>query len=73
MYEEIEQFLRDSDMKGQYEMSFIDVLEDDLTDYENEKKILDMGYQLPITFIGGQPAFSGKVDKQEILQMLGTT
>ena len=72
MYEEIEQFLRDSDMKGQYEMSFIDVLEDDLTDYENEKKILDMGYQLPITFIAGQPAFSGKVDKQEILQMLGT-
>ncbi|WIV11099.1 hypothetical protein [Proteiniborus sp. MB09-C3] len=53
-------------MKDKFEMEFIDITEDDLSNYWKERKILKRGYQLPITFIAGKPVFSGKVDEMKI-------
>lgn len=52
-------------------MTFIDLEKDDLTDYENEGKVIDKeGHQLPITFIEGKPAFSGKVNNYKTYRIL---
>ncbi|MCC5912125.1 MAG: hypothetical protein JJT76_17035 [Clostridiaceae bacterium] len=72
MYEELNNFLQSTDAKDKYEMTFVDLLEDDLTGYDKEREVLDKGYQLPITFIEGKPAFSGKVDNNKTYQILKT-
>jgi len=59
-----------TDVKDNLEIQFIDLEEDDLSQYENERKVIDKGYQLPITFINGKPAFSGKVDQFKAYQTL---
>lgn len=46
-------------------MEFIDIDKDDLSKYPKERKLLDVGYQLPITLIESKPAFSGQVDKMK--------
>ena len=70
MYEELNQFLQNTDMKDRFEMTFIDLMEDDLSGYEKEKEVLDKGYQLPITFVAGKPAFSGKVENEKVYEIL---
>lgn len=71
MYDELYKFLDQTDMKDKFEMTFIDLEKDDLTDYENEGKVIDKeGHQLPITFIEGKPAFSGKVNNYKTYRIL---
>lgn len=70
MYNELSNFLKETDIKDKYEMTFIDLEEDDLSNYEDAKKVIDKGYQLPITFIGEKPAFSGKVDSYKAYRVL---
>jgi len=70
MYNELYKFLEQTDVKDKFEMTFIDLEEDDLTNYENAIKVIDKGYQLPITFIDEKPAFSGKVDNFKAYQVL---
>jgi len=70
IYNELYKFLEQTDIKDKFEMKFIDLEENDLNGYENEKKVIDKGYQLPITFIEGKPAFSGKVDNYKAYQIL---
>ncbi|MCR1898585.1 hypothetical protein NSA47_06210 [Irregularibacter muris] len=51
-------------------MIFIDLEEDDLGSYKSEMAVINRGYQPPITFIGGQPAFTGQVDHFKTYQIL---
>ncbi|WP_312906984.1 hypothetical protein [Tissierella praeacuta] len=62
MYEELKKFLEDTDVKDKFELSFIDLNEDDLNRYRNERKFIERGYQLPLTFIEGKVSFAGQVD-----------
>lgn len=62
MYEELKGFLEQTDIKDQFEMEFIDINKDDLSSYGEAGEIATRGYQLPLTFIAGDPIFSGKVD-----------
>ncbi len=57
-------------MKDRFELIFIDLLEDDLNGYEKEKKFIEKGYQLPVTFIAGKPSFSGKIDNRKAYKIL---
>ncbi len=63
MYEELKGFLQQTDIKDQFIIKFIDLDQENLSDYEKEFKIINEGYQLPITFVQGEPIFSGKVDQ----------
>lgn len=65
IYEELKTFLENTDVKDKIEMEFIDIDKDDLSKYPKERKLLDVGYQLPITLIASKPAFSGQVDKMK--------
>lgn len=66
MYEKLKSFLESTDVKDKFEMEFIDINKDDLSNYPNEQKIIEKGRKLPITFIAGKPAFSGKVDEMKM-------
>ncbi|WP_257530092.1 hypothetical protein [Irregularibacter muris] len=57
-------------MWDKIEMIFIDLEEDDLGSYKSEMAVINRGYQPPITFIGGQPAFTGQVDHFKTYQIL---
>lgn len=70
MFNDLYKFLEQTDVKNKFEMTFIDIEETDLSKYEEAKKVIDKGYGLPITLIGGRPAFSGKVDQFKIYQVL---
>ena len=70
MYNDLYKFLKETDVKDKFEMTFINLEEDDLSNYENAKQVIDKGYQLPITFIAGKPAFSRKVDSYKAYQVL---
>jgi glutaredoxin len=62
MYQELEKFLKQTEIWDKIDMEFIDIKQDDTSKYDKEMKVLKTNNQLPITFIGGKPAFSGKVD-----------
>lgn len=62
MYEELKTFLNDTDAKNKFELSFIDLNDDDLNNYTNVKELIEKGHKLPLTFIGGRVAFKGAVD-----------
>lgn len=62
MYEELKKFLEDTDVKDKFELSYIDLNEDDLNPYPNERKVIEKGHKLPLTFIEGKVAFKGPVD-----------
>lgn len=70
MFEEIKGYLVEKGIKDKVNMKFIDLMEDDLTGYEEEVKIVNQGHPLPITFIGKQPAFAGKVDNDKLYEVL---
>lgn len=70
MFNELNQFLQKTDVKEMYDMSFIDLMEDDLIGYEKEQNVISKGYQLPIIFIEGKPVASGKVDNKKIYQFI---
>lgn len=70
MFTSLYDFLKQTDVKEKFEMTFIDIEESDLSQYADAKKVIDKGYQLPITFIGGKPAFSGKVDSYKAYRVL---
>jgi len=70
MYNDLYKFLEQTDVKDKFEMTFIDIEENDLSQYEDAKKVIDKGYGLPITLIGGKPAFSGKVDNYKAYKVL---
>ena len=69
MSENIKKFLAEKGMNN-VKVNFIDLFEDDLTGYEYAQPIIQKGYQLPITFIAKQPAFSGKVDNRQLYDIL---
>lgn len=66
MYNELNEYLQSTELKNSYDMSFVDLIEDDLAGYDFEKSIINKGYQLPITFINGKAAFSGKLDNKKV-------
>lgn len=70
MYEDVEDFIRKVRMDNKVSVKFIDLMDDDLIGYENEQKILNQGYPLPITFIEKQPAFAGQVDQNRLYAIL---
>lgn len=70
MYNELNDYLQSTELKDRCEFSFIDLMEDDLVGYEYEKSIINKGYQLPITFINGKAAFSGKLDNKKVYGFL---
>lgn len=65
MYEGFKEFLKDTDVKDKFELSFIDLNEDDLNRYPSERKLIEKGLQLPLTFIEGKVAFEGQVDNMK--------
>lgn len=65
MYEKLKNFLGNTDVKDKFEMEFIDITEDDLSNYPKERKVIKRGYKLPITFIAEKPVFSGKTDEMK--------
>ena len=62
MFENLREFLEDTDVKDKFELSFIDLNEEDLNHYPDEQKIIEKGHKLPLTLIGGKVAFKGAVD-----------
>ncbi len=70
MYEELKAFLEDTDVKDKIEIEFIDIDKDDLSKYPKEGKLLNRGFKLPITFISGEPIFSGQVDRRRAYLIL---
>ncbi|SCX78322.1 hypothetical protein [Alkaliphilus peptidifermentans] len=70
MVEEVKNIISKSDVNDKVEFTFIDLMEDDLSPYAAEKKVIDKGYQLPITFVAGKPAFSGKIDTNRLYMVL---
>ncbi|MBZ2174367.1 hypothetical protein K8M07_03810 [Schnuerera sp. xch1] len=62
MYEELKKFLEDTDVKDKFELSFIDLNDNDLNHYPKEQRFIEKGHQLPLTFIEGKVAFKGPVD-----------
>ncbi|MBM7615087.1 hypothetical protein [Alkaliphilus hydrothermalis] len=70
MYKDLCRFLEQTDVKDKFEMTFIDLEEENMEDFENAKKVIERGLKLPITLINGKPAFSGKVDQIKTYQIV---
>ncbi len=60
-------------MKDKFQLKFLDILEDDLADYEEEMKVLEKGYPMPITLIEGKTIDAGKMDEDKIYRILKRT
>ncbi|KAB3531897.1 hypothetical protein F8154_12360 [Alkaliphilus pronyensis] len=67
MVEEVRELVNNNDLKDRVEVFFIDIMEDDLTLYPEEKKLIERGYQLPLTFLNGKLGFYGKIDTNRLL------
>ncbi len=61
LYRELEDFINNSDVKDITELSFIDIENNDLEQYGNVKKAVDIGYPLPLTRLNGELVFYGDI------------
>lgn len=60
-YRELVDYFQKSDLQGQVELKFVDILEDDLTNYEYARQRLERGCVMPLTAINGKMRFYGPV------------
>ncbi len=61
LYGKMEVFINGSDVKDITELSFIDIENNDLEQYGNVKKAIDIGYPLPLTRLNGELVFYGDI------------
>lgn len=59
MFQDFVNFIEKSEVKDKVTLRFIDVMEDNLDEYESVKKVLAQGYGLPLTVINGNARFYG--------------
>ncbi|MDT8900298.1 hypothetical protein [Anaeroselena agilis] len=66
MYQELVEFMEQSELKDKVALQFIDVMADNLDGYESVKKVLDKGLGLPVTAINGKAIFYGGLSVPKI-------
>ena len=65
-YQELVTFIKNSEIKDNVVTAFLDVMEDDMDEYEGVKLALNKGYGLPITAINGKPVIYGDLSSEKI-------
>ncbi|MFH5836873.1 hypothetical protein ACHAL6_12445 [Proteiniclasticum sp. C24MP] len=70
MYNEFETFMKNSEMKDQVELQFIDVYYDDLDDYKYIIDAMNKGFGLPLTSVNGELKLFGGVSGPMVLDLL---
>lgn len=66
MYNELNNYLRSSKIKGKVKVKFIDVLYDNIDDYPTITDLLKRGYKLPLVIINGVPKFYGGIPNESV-------
>ena len=69
-YQDLVDFLAASELKDQVNLTFIDVLIDDLDKHPASKQALEDGLDLPITVINGLARFYGGLSVQDIYEAI---
>ncbi|OWZ82786.1 hypothetical protein [Natranaerobius trueperi] len=66
LFNELVDFINDSDLAAKVELNFIDVNETDMDNYPEAKKSLDNELPIPLTTINGKPTMYGGINKELI-------
>ncbi len=53
------------------EVKYVDTDKTGFDDYPLLRRVLQMGYNYPITFINGEPKFAGGIMEREISNLVG--
>jgi hypothetical protein len=70
VYENMVLTIKNSPVADKTETKFIDLMSDDADNYPDQLRLVDRGYQLPITFVNGSARFSGKIDEQKLIEYI---
>ena len=60
-FQELLAYIEASDLQGQVDLKFVDILEDDLTNYQYARQRLERGCVMPLTAINGKMRLFGPV------------
>jgi hypothetical protein len=66
MYQELVDYIDASDIKDLVEVSFTDLMEDDIEPYQTIKQLLNRGFSPPIISICNQKYLHGGISKEQI-------
>lgn len=61
-YQELVAYFQKSDLQNQVDLKFVDILQDDLTNYQYAHQRLERGCLMPLIAINGKMRFFGRVD-----------
>jgi hypothetical protein len=66
MYQELVDYIDASGIKDLVEISFTDLIEDDIEPYQTIEQLLNRGFSPPIISIGNQKYLHGGISKEQI-------
>jgi len=66
MYQELVDYINNSDIKDSVELSFIDLMENDIDSYPAILQLLNRGFSPPVISIGNQKYLYGGISKVQI-------
>jgi disulfide oxidoreductase YuzD len=70
IYEQVVKFIESSDLKDEVTMNFIDVLEDNMDDYDYVRDLLERGYRLPLTIINTKAKMHGGISPDKVYKLI---
>ncbi len=70
VYDSMVKTIENSRVSDITETKFIDIADDQADNYPDQLRLVDNGYQLPLTFINGKARFSGKVDEEKLIDYI---
>ncbi len=62
--------IESSSVANKTETLFIDLMDEEAGEYPDQLRLVNQGYQLPLTFINGNARFSGKFDEQKLIEYI---
>lgn len=70
IYESMVKTIENSSVADKTETKFIDLMDDEADNYPDQLRLVDKGYQLPLTFVNGSARFAGKIDEQKLIEYI---
>lgn len=66
MYQDLVDYMAASDIRNLVELSFIDLMDDDIEPYQTIKQLLNRGFSPPLIAINNKKYLHGGISKQQI-------
>lgn len=69
-YDDLIRFIQESDLQNKVEFHFVDLIEDDVDEFDAVKQMVSRGFALPLIAINGQMKFYGGISNEATYKVI---